>query len=258
MLQIRLKLCSTVQMQQDSAARQMLPSISDVLRCSTAADVAKTLDTYGAAIIMSDIGHEFLTDFGIFLSSIPIEQLQAREPYDGKRFSFNNWDLSESVHYMTFKASPLLNQCLSEIFGQSWLGQGGSYRFHMCGGDKVMARTDSWQDLHSDWESYPTCSMKWGYALAVSIACHDVPTDMSPIRLMPWNEMKRMPYEDHRQGYLVDLIKGEFLIRDVRAAHSGSPNLTDRDRCLPGCQLLSPEYLEHLHNTRPQVLGLAI
>ena len=63
--------------------------------------------------------------------------------------------------------------------------------------------------------AYPICSMKYGYALAASIALEDVASGFGPIAL-----------ED----------------ASVRCPHSGSPNLYDRPRVMASVQILSPEY----------------
>jgi len=227
---------------------EMLPSISDFLRCDTAAQVAKTLDLHGAAIIPSGLSKDYLSEFHTFLVG-HAGRFSPRDD-DGYRFSINSYELCDNSFYKSMTASSTLCESLDAIYGFScFVPCSLPYKIGLCGGDVVRRRCKAFQGLHSDWASYETCSMKLGYAIAVSLACHDIPCSMGPIRLIPWSEMKRLPKhinDADSKGYLVDLREGEFLIRDVRAIHSGSPNVSDVDRFLPGCQVLSPQYLEYL------------
>ena len=53
------------------------------------------------------------------------------------------------------------------------------------------------QDLHSDWNSYPTSSMQWGYSLCCSIALHDIDADHGAMRAYSWYE----PFMRDEQKY---------------------------------------------------------
>ena len=118
------------------------------------------------------------------------------------------------------------------------------------GGDKVKAGSQSHQLLHSDWPEYSTRSMKKGFALAVSLAVHDVPSHRAAIRVVPWSAPGWTELDDDgtyadciggmRQGFYAEMLAGDILIRDVRAAHAGSANHASQDRVLPGVQIYHP------------------
>ena len=125
-----------------------------------------------------------------------------------------------------------------------------SWKATYCGGDEVAPMTDNMQDLHSDWPEYKTSSTRLGSVLVVSAAPRDVTVDLAPMRLVPWSRLWRMEeYSKHylgdeslfENGYEVTLKAGEFLIRDCRAAHGGTPNRTAQFRCLPAVQIASPQ-----------------
>ena len=44
----------------------------------------------------------------------------------------------------------------------------------------------------------------------------------------------------YTEGYEITLMAGEFLIRDCRAAHGGTPNLTGEPRQMPAVQVRAP------------------
>ena len=112
--------------------------------------------------------------------------------------------------------------------------------------------TESWQLLHSDDWGYQLNSMQRGYSLCASVAVMDVPVAFAPVRLVPWNvlshyrdfpscDLTDLPWQSNE--HLLTMRKGELLIRDIRAAHSGSPNCTDLARPFPGMQIYTPQYL---------------
>ena len=116
------------------------------------------------------------------------------------------------------------------------------------GGDRVKAGSKSHQKLHSDWAANQT--MEFGLAIVVSLALRDIPVDHAAIRGVPWScrGYRRPPYADldehgDRAGVRLALRRGEFLIRDCRAAHAGAPNDHQVDRDLPCTQILSAKWL---------------
>ena len=103
------------------------------------------------------------------------------------------------------------------------------------------------QTLRSDWPAYKTSSMRLGYAISVSLALRDVPREFAAMRFVSWTQLHRKEdYPSHggedryTEGYEITLMAGEFLIRDCRAAHGGTPNLTGEPRRLPGVQVRAP------------------
>ena len=102
--------------------------------------------------------------------------------------------------------------------------------------------TPEWQWTHSDWDEYDTSSMKWGFALSISVACSDIPVNHGPIAVFPWSNRRyrKTPYpqyDRYNQQFCVTMLEGEILIRDVRAAHCGTANMYSMPRALPGFQI---------------------
>ena len=67
-----------------------------------------------------------------------------------------------------------------------------TWKFGLLGGDIVEPSTNNYQLLHTDWASYLTNSMPYGYALVVSVAPRDITTDLGPIRRIPWSVLRKM------------------------------------------------------------------
>ena len=91
--------------------------------------------------------------------------------------------------------------------------------------------------------------MEFGLSIVVSLALHDIPADHAAIRGVPWScwGYKVPPYADLDEhgdlaGIRLVLLRGEFLIRDCRAAHAGAPNDHQVDGDLPSTQLLSTKW----------------
>ena len=80
----------------------------------------------------------------------------------------------------------------------------------------------------------------------------DIPVPMAPGRFIPWNTLKH--YCENPRCDTVDvpfrctealttMHKGELLIRDNRAAHSGPPNFSEAALPFHGMQMHTPQYL---------------
>jgi len=147
--------------------------------------------------------------------------------------------------YQCIMASQVLNSTLDSLHMRGC--QSRDWAYGVAGGDVVAAHTTSYQDLHSDQWSYPVNMMFWGYSLAISVALHDIDVRGGPIRAVPWDVLndysmypKDVADESPDGSTSILMRKGQILIRDVRVAHGGSPNLLDFDRFLPGLQIFSP------------------
>ena len=119
------------------------------------------------------------------------------------------------------------------------------------GGNVCLGRTLGWQDLHSDWPQLPTMWRDSGLPLACCVAPEDIGLDGGPIRAYSWKILPeeqiyhQMPFSQESitldpLGARLEMIAGEALLRDVRVAHAGCPNLTDQDRVLPAFQIEGP------------------
>ncbi len=76
------------------------------------------------------------------------------------------------------------------------------------------------------------------------------------MRVIPWSIHARnadRPWDRsfyQTDAYKVTMKQGDILLRDVRVAHSGTPNVGVGLRPLPGVQILSPMWQDHLDAKR--------
>ena len=119
------------------------------------------------------------------------------------------------------------------------------------GGDVCLAQTLTWQCLHSDWPQLHTMDRELGLPLACSVAPTDIGVEFGPIRAYSWQMLPDETYynglpiaDEIREldpwGSRLEMFAGEALLRDVRVAQAGCPNLTDKDRVLPAFQIEGP------------------
>lgn len=227
---------------------------SDTLRVD---DIDELVDVFwqnGAAIIQGDVCPEFLQQLEQELLCGDVVEKQNTNLEGRLRYRAGCLDHCRIPWYNSILASKKLREAL-DILTISGSGEVG-WKVTHCGGDEVAPMTHNMQDLHSDWPGYKTSSMSLGYALVVSVAPRDIDFALAPMRLVPWSRLWRMDEYPQRSrgdsdsfelGYEVTLKAGEFLIRDCRAAHGGTPNTTVQSRCLPAVQIASPQYLRRDH-----------
>ena len=198
---------------------------------------------HGFAILPSGFSSQYLKEFCQHLSHLDLqERHHERSPYDKTHFSFNGHPQLDKEMYGQIFACEELCEALHMLTPHWWIGTHG--------GDKVTGGSKSHQLLHSDWPQYSTTSMDHGFALAVSLAVHDVDENRAAIRAVPWSNPGWADVDHHgcyadcfegeRAGFYLKLKKGDLLIRDVRAAHAGSENQDYRDRVLPGVTICHP------------------
>ena len=223
----------------------------DTFLCESPVDVEQMMYTHGAAVIPGDLSHDCLQTLVQSAMSMKSEW-QPRSP--GGRWSCNNYKLAEDAAYNKLVNSLLLANIIDLITRLGSRRAGGivpphpkSWTVGNVGGDIVEPHTMNYQPLHSDWPGLSTSEMSLGFALAVSVAPYDIDCTFAPIRIISWSEMRSCPYSDlsseaDKTNRWLGLCRGDFLIRDVRAAHGGTPNHTGDVRVLPGVQIVSPEY----------------
>jgi len=198
---------------------------------------AKILDTHGFCVFPSRLTNDCLDVWLLAMGKVDRNGCSERDPFDGTHFSFGSCEDLPMHCFQALMDDMNLRDVVDSLLSPGWY-------FCSCGGDVVTSFSPSAQVLHSDWAEYPTCSMKYGYALVASIALCDVPPEFAALRVVPWScdAFKRLPYPDadslgNLHGNPLPLQKGHILLRDCRAAHSGMPNACDRDRILPGSPL---------------------
>lgn len=222
--------------------------LSDALRINTLAELLSTFDRHGAVIFPSFVADSLLYELMLAQQRFVPTDTSMRDPFDGSRYSTGS-RVTPLAYAELFKC-PMLCMAIAALAdhgGSSW--QCGPLlnpvRFGKGGGDVARARAGSWQEVHSDSAWFPTSNMSRGYFLVFSIACSIVAPTFAPIAIFPWSlrAYQSLPYPQDARGdtsFLISLKKGEVLLRDCRAAHCGTPNLTDSDRFLPGGQILNP------------------
>ena len=220
---------------------------SDTLRVDDIDELVEVFLQNGAAIIQGDVCPEVLQQLEQDLLCGPVKK-QTTNLEGRLRYRAGWLEECKIPWYENILASNKLRQAL-DLITINGSGEKG-WKAGMCGGDEVAPMTHNMQDLHSDWAGYKTNSMRLGYALVVSVAPRDVPVDLAPIRLVPWNRLGCIEEYPQRSqgdkdlfetGYELTLRAGEFLIRDCRVAHGGTPNRTVQSRCLPAVQIASPQ-----------------
>ena len=214
--------------------------------------LVEIFDQNGAAIIQGDLNPEVLHQMEHELVSSTAEVKHASSLEGRFRYRAGKPDDYKIEGYCSLLASKTLRQALDllTLHGSEGSGEVG-WKAYYFGGDEVSPQTHNMQDLHSDWPAYRTNSMSQGFALVVAVAPRDIPVDLAPMRLVPWSLLSReqdYPVRSrgdkdlYEEGYEVTLKAGEILIRDCRAAHGGTPNRTEKIRCLPCVQILSPQF----------------
>ena len=232
----------------------VMTAFSDTLRVSSLDDIAEAFDAKGAVIIQSNLSDVDLDTMLAFFANGAVEK-KAHGDNPGRWRYRPRSDLA----YAALLGSSQLQDALDILTDFSLRGcqepglHADAWQYGNRGGDETEPSTDNFQELHSDWPSYANTSWKFGYGLVVSLALHDVPLELAPIRLVPWNKLKhsqqypKLETDKFLQGYEVTLKRGELLIRDCRAAHGGCPNLdVQKARMLPAVQVLSPQRLRYL------------
>ena len=211
-------------------------------RAMTPNDVLKLVDTHGFAVISSDVSLSVWQDLATTLMHT------ARRSTRGQgRWCLNDKANKDLEGFKKMYTSPVLIECLDAL---TLHGCGSTcWSIGKSGGDVVEPHVDLWQDIHSDWYAYRMCSMVYGYALCVSVAPCDIPWNFGPIRAYSWSHTQYyVSPEDEtdamKYSAMIPLKAGDFLIRDVRAAHAGCPNRRDTCRVLPGFQVVSPLWSE--------------
>ena len=175
------------------------PAVAPVLDISSLyvsdiSDAAFVLDTHGCCVFRSCLEDDFLLAWRLAMGKVDRKGCSEREPFDGTHFSFNSCRDLPTHHYQRLIEDQNLRHVVNTLLTPGWC-------VNRCGGDVVTGGSTSAQPLHSDWDKYPTSSMKWSYALVASIALCDVPAEHAALRVVPWSVpgWQRLPYPDKEE-----------------------------------------------------------
>lgn len=182
------------------------------------------------------------------------------------RYSFGGSSLTRSqLHrpeWQMLLDIPSVDRLVSAIFGSS------DYALRAASGDFCMPGTLNYQPLHSDcsdWKSAETSPYSAFYDpqgvvsirdlpcpyLCVNFLPQDVTRLNGPTRQIPGTQNSRAPIptldqepEWMKLSTVCPTPAGSIMIRDVRAWHSGSPNVSDHMRAIPNIELYAPWFRE--------------
>ena len=225
---------------------------SNSLRCHSLEDLGRVFEHHGCAIVQTHVAQAQLDALHDFM----MEPKHWRARGEG-RFSINSWTMDGHPAYGAMENSVIIQACLGYLADTSLVGWQGphhkwKFREGYRGGDIVLGGTSSYQNLHSDDSSYPTSSMIRGYSVCVGLACKLIHLGFGPTRLVSWQVLNKLPYprddgpeQQYGEEWHLTLKPGEAVIRDCRAAHSGTPNMTDRARPFPQMQVMMPQYIAY-------------
>ena len=231
-------------------------------RCCVNVDEAcAAFNLHGFCIIQSGLSDHVLDAWDNYLQ-LRVPELETGSPSAHafrapNRFSLNvlGYSLADNPYYSEFRSIGTLHDIIASIYNckqnplNDWME--GSYFVKGNGGDVCKAGEPCFQHLHSDWAQYPLCDTMYGIPLVASIALSDINENFAPIRIVSKQQVIDSPLPVDDQGsiwgqeYFACLRKGDILLRDCRIPHSGTPNGTGSNRCLPGIQILSPEWCSY-------------
>lgn len=193
------------------------------------------------------------------------------------RFSFDCAGTGNQLHNPEWAALvdlPTVTPIIAAIFG--------SHDYHVRGarGDFVLPGTLDYQPLHTDItdrQDYkdpstgkirPVFSFKDPRGLITNrdlpcfyLACNFLMSDFTrlngPVRQIPGSQhshetppTRRDEPEWMKLSTLCPLPAGSVCIRDVRAWHGGTPNVSDEVRCIPNIEFYAP-WFRDVNDTRP-------
>jgi len=172
-----------------------------------------------------------------------------------RRYSFGGSSSTGSqLHHSEWAALvdvPAVTAVLDEIWGSR------DYACHTAGGDFCLAGAPGHQNLHADaW--FPGCN-EWPHAprIAVNYLIEDQTPFNGPLRLLPGTQhrpFQEAPSIDEESAEsllstMCPLPAGTALVRDLRAWHGGTPNLSRAHRAMPNAEFTAPDLLAR---TRPE------
>jgi ectoine hydroxylase-related dioxygenase (phytanoyl-CoA dioxygenase family) len=164
---------------------------------------------------------------------------------------------------------PVVDELVSAIFGSP------SYALRAASGDFCLPGAVGYQPLHSDvsdWYSDTTTRFSSFHDPDGLVSIRDLPCPYvcvnflpqgitclnGPTRQIPGTQRSRVPIpslEDEPEWMRLSTVcpaaAGSIMIRDVRAWHGGTPNLSDSMRAIPNLEFYAPWFRE------PMVPGIS-
>lgn len=182
------------------------------------------------------------------------------------RYSFGGSSATRSMlhrpEWQMLVDIPVVTRLLTSIFGSD------DYSVRAAGGDFCMPGAVEYQPLHSDMGDWvdadrtPFSSFRDGRGLLTTrelptpyVCVNFLPIDATPLngptRQIPGSQHSREPFptlEDEPEWMRLSTVcpapAGAIQIRDVRAWHGGTPNLSDSVRAIPNVEYYAPWFRE--------------
>lgn len=190
------------------------------------------------------------------------------------RYSFGSASLTgQLLHepaWVSLFDLPSVTRVLEAIFGSD------DYILRGAGGDFCLPGADTYQPLHSDmsdrFESQgqtfgsfndPSGRLNYRDLPCPYICCNFLTCDFTqingPTRQIPGTQHSQYPIpnlsqepEWMRLSTICPAPAGSVLIRDTRAWHGGTPNLSDHIRAIPNTEYFAPWYREPMQRCMPR------
>ncbi len=182
------------------------------------------------------------------------------------RYSFGGSSLTRSqlhrAEWQMMLDIPVVDQVVTAIFGSS------DYSLRAASGDFCLPGATGYQPLHSDVSDWLS-SAKSRFSsfhdprgqltirdlpcpyICVNFLPQDVTRLNGPTRQIPGTQHSRVPIpslEDEPEWMRLSTVcpapAGAIMIRDVRAWHGGTPNLSDTMRAIPNLEFYAPWFRE--------------
>jgi len=183
-----------------------------------------------------------------------------------QRYSFGGCSLTRSqlhrAEWQMLLEIPHVHTLVTAIFGSP------DYMLRAASGDFCLPGTIDYQPLHSDTSDWTEDAVRRFFSfsdprgqltvrdlpcpyIAVNFLPQDVTQLNGPTRQIPGTQNVRTPIpslaeepEWMRLSTVCPAPAGSIMIRDVRAWHGGTPNLSDATRSIPNLEFYAPWYRE--------------
>ncbi len=182
------------------------------------------------------------------------------------RYSFGGSSVTRSMahrpEWQMLMNVPFIHEIVAEIF------ESDGYSLRSASGDFCLPGASAYQPLHSDmgdWRSNDSTPFSSFHDPRTMLSTRDLPCPYVCINVLPFDQhalngpTRQIPGSQHARGPIPTLdeepewmrlstvtpaLAGSIQIRDVRAWHGGTPNLSDDLRAIPNVEFYAPWFHE--------------
>lgn len=167
-----------------------------------------------------------------------------------KRYSFGGSSSTQSqLHHPEWAALvdlPAVTRVLEAIWGST------DYACMKAGGDFCLSGAPGHQNLHADFPQPHLLEQERAPFIAVNFLIEDQTPLNGPLRHIPKTQKKHMrdapdinsEPEDWLLSTMCPLPAGTAIVRDLRAWHGDTPNLSRFHRAMPNAEFVAPFYVK--------------